>query len=132
MTSTGTGVKQVAVIWPRSNTTAGDGQSDSVTVNATLGNDHINVTAAGSCGDRQRLVGASDDRPCRDRRITSTINSGTGNDTINASAIPAGAIAYADGGDGNDVITGGAGNNVLIGGAGNDTFVFNVGIAAKT
>lgn len=42
----------------------------------------------------QRLVGASDDRSRRGRDHL-TVNAGTGNDTINASAISAGATAHA-------------------------------------
>ena len=47
---------------------------------------------------------------------------GGGNDIINASALPAGAIALTlDGGAGNDTIIGSGGNDLLFGGDGNDT-----------
>ena len=49
------------------------------------------------------------------------INGLGGNDTIDASTLPAGVINLTiDGGDGNDTITGSAGADMLIGGAGND------------
>ena len=47
------------------------------------------------------------------------INSGSGNDTINASAAPGGVTI--NGNNGNDSITGGANNDSISGGAGNDT-----------
>ena len=53
-----------------------------------------------------------------------TINAGNGNDTINASALPAGVIGLTiDGGAGNDTITGSQGDDLLIGGDGNDTVI---------
>ena len=48
------------------------------------------------------------------------INAGNGNDTINASTVPAVLGLTIDGGAGNDTITGGQGNDTLLGGDGND------------
>jgi Ca2+-binding RTX toxin-like protein len=58
-----------------------------------------------------------------------SIKSGAGNDTIDASKLPAGTMALTlDGGAGNDVIIGGAGDDTLIGGSGNDKFKFTFGV----
>ena len=49
------------------------------------------------------------------------INGNTGNDTINASALPGNLTQLTiDGGSGNDTIIGGQGADLLIGGSGND------------
>lgn len=49
-----------------------------------------------------------------------TIETGAGNDTIDASAVTAQGLTLL-GGDGNDTITGGGGNDTITGGDGNDT-----------
>jgi Ca2+-binding RTX toxin-like protein len=49
-----------------------------------------------------------------------TINALAGDDVVDASGLPAGDPAHADGGDDNDVLIGGDGNDVLLGGAGDD------------
>ena len=68
---------------------------------------------------------------------TLTINGLGGDDTIDASALPANAVNLVpNGGDGNDTIIGSAGNDTVIGGRGtdvslmgkgDDTFVWNPG-----
>ena len=120
---TGSGVKQVAI--DLGSQGAGDGQPDTVTVNGTAGNDHIDVTASGT-------VVAVTGLPAQvivdhgEAADLLTINGGAGNDTIDASKIPTGTMALMlNGGDGNDTIVGGAGSEVLVGGTGNDTFAFN-------
>src|SRR5262245_12625699 len=70
------------------------------------------------------------------------VNGGTGNDTIDASAVVAGAIALTlnggagndtiVGSQGNDLVNGGTGNDVALLGAGNDTFVWNPGDGSDT
>ena len=79
------------------------------------------------------------------------IDGKNGNDTINASALPAGLTQLtidggsgndtiigsqgADtliGGDGDDVVTGGRGNDVALLGSGNDVFVWNPGDGSDT
>ena len=120
---TGSGVKQVAI--DLGSQGAGDGQPDTVTVNGTAGNDHINVTASGTVVTVSGLPAqvSVDHGEAGDLL---TINGGAGNDTIDASKIPTGTMALMlNGGDGNDTIVGGAGNEVLVGGTGNDTFAFN-------
>ena len=70
------------------------------------------------------LPRAGQHRPRRSAGDLLTINAGNGNDTINASALPAGVIGLTiDGGAGNDTITGSQGDDTLIGGDGNDTVV---------
>jgi Ca2+-binding RTX toxin-like protein len=120
---TGSGVKQVAI--DLGSQGAGDGQPDTVTVDGTAGSDHINVTASGTVVAVTGLPAqvSVDHGEAGDLL---TINGGAGNDTIDASKIPAGTMALMlNGGDGNDTIVGGAGNEVLVGGTGNDTFAFN-------
>jgi len=58
-----------------------------------------------------------------------TINSGAGDDTIDASAFPAGLTQLTiDGGSGNDMITGSQGDDLLMGGAGDDVVTGGRGI----
>jgi Ca2+-binding RTX toxin-like protein len=53
-----------------------------------------------------------------------TLNANGGDDSVDASTLPAGLINLTvDGGTGNDTITGSAGNDLLIGGDGNDVVV---------
>ena len=84
----------------------------------------------GTSGNDSITVAAGDGSP-------TTIDGLEGNDTIDASSVPASqAILTFIGGSGNDVIlgsagddvlVGGAGNDVLRGGAGDDTFRFSLG-----
>ena len=99
----------------------GDGQVDTVTVFGTTNNNTINVA---SVNGAIQVTGAATavnilHAEAADRLV---VNGGTGNDTINASALPAGAIALTlDGGAGNDTLIGSQGNDLLFGGDGNDT-----------
>jgi Ca2+-binding RTX toxin-like protein len=123
----GAGVRQVAIDLAASATTAGDGQADSVTVNGTAGHDRIVVSSSGT----GVVVSGLPAQVTVDHGETSdllSISGGAGNDIIDASAMPAGAMALAlNGGEGNDIIMGGAANDGLVGGNGNDTFMFNFG-----
>jgi len=123
---------------------AGDGAVDQVTVTGTGGNDQISVFGAGT---EVSVVGLpAEVRLEHPDGDTLGINSGAGNDTINASTLPAGLVGLTiDGGAGNDTIIGSQGADTLIGGdgadtvvggrgndtaflgAGNDTFVWNPG-----
>jgi Ca2+-binding RTX toxin-like protein len=121
---TGSGVKQVAIDLGLQG--AGDGQSDNVTVNGTAGNDHIDLTASGTVVTVSGLSAqvTIDHGEAGDHL---TIDAGAGNDTIDASKMPAGTLALTlNGGDGNDTIRA-ASNEFLAGGNGNDTFVFKFG-----
>jgi Ca2+-binding RTX toxin-like protein len=123
---TGTGVKQVAIDLALPGG-VGDGDSDSVTVNGTTGSNRINVTASGTMvtvGGLSAEV-TIDHAESGDRL---SINGGAGNDTIDATALPAATIALSlDGGAGNDIIIGGHDADTLIGGDGNDTVTGGAG-----
>jgi len=120
---TGTGVTEVTIDLAAIGTTVGDGQTDTVTVNGTAGNDTISVVAVGTTvvvnglAEQVSLL-HTDTGSVQD---VLAINAGAGNDTIDASGLPAGVVGLTiDGGAGNDTITGSAGNDTLIGGDGND------------
>src|SRR4029077_14680569 len=104
----GTGVKEVAIDLGVSGG-VGDGQTDSVTVNGTGSENHINVTASGT----MLTVSGLSEQVTIDHGETADlllVNGGGGNDTIDASTLPAATMALTlDGGTGNDVIIGGRG-----------------------
>jgi Ca2+-binding RTX toxin-like protein len=102
-----------------------------VSVNGTAGNDHVNVTTSGST---ITVSGLAEQVTIAHAEASDLllISGGTGNDTIDASTMPAGTMALAlNGGDGNDTVLGGGGNDVLVGGNGNDTFVFKFGASGQ-
>jgi len=148
---TGTGVTQVELeLGSTPSSSTGDGVADLVTVNATNGNNAINVTASGSTVSvtgLQEVVTINN----ADATDQLTIMGLGGNDTINASTLVASVMSLTiDGGTGNDTITGSQGNDMLLGGdgkdmviggrgndvallgAGNDTFVWNPGDGSDT
>jgi Ca2+-binding RTX toxin-like protein len=101
----------------------GDGQVDTVNVSGTAGNDTITVTNDGQgvavlgLSARVHITGAEPTDQLH-------VNAGAGDDVVEASTLPAGAIHLtADGGDGNDVLIGSAGNDTLQGGAGDDVLI---------
>jgi Ca2+-binding RTX toxin-like protein len=116
--------------------TAGDGQADSVTVNATAGDDTIHVFGAAGAvtvdGLAAQVVIAH-----ADAGDTLVVNGQAGNDVIDASGLAAGAIGvqingglgndFVIGSQGDDLVNGGDGNDTALLGAGNDTFVWNPG-----
>jgi Ca2+-binding RTX toxin-like protein len=107
----GTGVKQVAVdLAATLGGSVGDGQADTVTVNGTDGNDHINVTASGTLFTVSGLPAqvTINHAEAGDNLV---ISGGAGDDIINVSALPGGLIGLT-----------------LNGGAGNDTFMFTSGV----
>ena len=103
---------------------AGDGQTDTVIVNGTNGDDAIlvandasGVTVRGLAA-QVKITGAEG---ANDRLI---VNALAGDDVVDASGLAVGAIQLtADGGDGNDVLIGSAGNDTLLGGAGDDVLI---------
>jgi Ca2+-binding RTX toxin-like protein len=115
----------------------GDGQADSVIVNGTTGADKIVVAGSASgitVSGLAASVHISGNEASSDQL---TVNALAGDDTIDASALQANAIALTlNGGDGDDVligsqgadlVNGGRGNDVAFLGAGDDTFVWNPG-----
>jgi Ca2+-binding RTX toxin-like protein len=115
---------------------------DSVILNGTAGADRISVTGSQSGIDVTGLAAAVHITGSQGPGDGLTVNALAGNDTIDASALQANAIALSlNGGDdndmligspGNDVINGGRGNDVALMGAGDDTFVWNPGDGSDT
>jgi Ca2+-binding RTX toxin-like protein len=125
---TGTGVKNVKLDLaspPGSGT--GDGQADTIIINATNGNDHIVVSSSGGVitisglAETVTITGAE---AANDRLV---INGLGGDDVIDASGL-SGIQLTADGGAGNDALTGSPGNDILLGGAGDDTLIGGPGL----
>jgi Ca2+-binding RTX toxin-like protein len=106
----------------------GDGAVDSVTVNDTPGNDAITVNTISNGAISVSGTSASVRVFHAEATDQLVVNGGAGDDTINASALPAGRVTLTlDGGAGNDTLTGSAGNDALIGGAGLDHFFGGAG-----
>ena len=127
---TGTHVKEVAVDLGVAG--AGDGQADAVTVNGSARNNHITVTSNGTT----ITVSRPSEQVTIDHAEAGdflTVAGAGGKDTIDASALPAGAITLTlDGGDNNDVLIGSHGADMLLGGAGNDTVTGGAGADVAT
>ena len=123
---TGTGVKQVAINLLLQG--AGDGQADTVTVDGTSGNDHINIVSNGTSVVVNGLSAQVTVDGAEANLDVLVVNGLDGNDTINASALTPGQINLSiDGGAGNDTIVGSAGRDMLFGGDGNDTITGGAG-----
>jgi Ca2+-binding RTX toxin-like protein len=100
----------------------GDGQADTIVINATNGDDIIIVAGDGTevsifgLATAITITGFEADN---DRIV---INGLGGDDVIQASGLAANSIQLtADGGDGDDILVGGSGNDTLLGGEGDDT-----------
>jgi Ca2+-binding RTX toxin-like protein len=142
----GTDVTQVNLNLGGAGAPNGDGAVDSVLVNGTNSSDDVNVTGAGNSymvAGLKTVVAVTGSEGANDGLFVSLLG---GNDTLNASTLPAGIVsltadgglgndfligsAGADrlvGGDGNDQVIGGRGDDVAFLGAGNDTFTWNPG-----
>ena len=103
-----------------------DGQADTIVINATNGDDVINltedngvITVSGLATD-VTIAGFD----ANDRIV---INGLGGDDVINASGLAAGIQLTENGGDGNDILLGSPGNDILSGGAGDDILIGNGG-----
>jgi Ca2+-binding RTX toxin-like protein len=120
---TGTGVAEVTIDLAGIGTGVGDGQTDTVTVNGTAGSDTISVVGVGTTVVVNGLP-AQVTLLHTDAGDQLAINAGAGNDTVDASTLPAGNVGLTiDGGAGNDTIIGSQGADRLIGGDGNDTVI---------
>jgi Ca2+-binding RTX toxin-like protein len=121
---TGTAMAQVNIdLAVPSASGTGDNQTDTIVVNGTATNDVITVFHEGGgiavlgLQAQVHIVGSEATDQLR-------INAGDGDDIVEASTFPAGAISLtADGGEGNDVLTGSPGNDALHGGAGDDVLI---------
>jgi Ca2+-binding RTX toxin-like protein len=126
--------------------TAGDGAADVVIDNATNGGDVIDVVGSGTGVSVLGLAARTNISNAEGANDSLVINGLGGNDTIRATALPAGVIKLtidagagddsilgsqgADtflGGDGNDFLFGDNGNDVAFMGAGDDTFQWDPG-----
>jgi Ca2+-binding RTX toxin-like protein len=138
---TGTDVTDISVDL-RGPTGGGDGQADTITVNATQGADTFG--AAGNAGGTivsglKAKVSLLFAESTSDRLI---LNAQGGDDVVNNSGLDASAVQLtvngglgADlmiGGSGNDLFNGGDGNDVALMGAGDDVFVWNPGDDSDT
>jgi Ca2+-binding RTX toxin-like protein len=121
---TGTGVTDVNVdLSSPAGAGMGDDSADTVIVNGTAGDDPITVSHDGGgvavlgLAARVHIAGSEPTDQLH-------INAGAGDDLVEASTLPAGAIhVTADGGDGDDVLIGSPGNDALLGGAGDDILI---------
>jgi Ca2+-binding RTX toxin-like protein len=105
----------------------GDGQTDSVVVDGTDGNDALTLA-----GDQSGLtvsgLQAQVAIPHQEPTDQLFVEGLGGADTISATGLAAGSISeFLDGGDGNDTIAGGPGAETLLGGNGNDSIDGNGG-----
>ena len=116
---------------------SGDGQPDTVTVNATAGKDRIDIESDGTSVVVNGLSAQVTIDGAEFANDTLIVNGLDGNDTIDASGLDAGQIKLVinggagtdvlTGSDGDDLLNGGNGNDTMDGGGGNDTFVWDPG-----
>jgi Ca2+-binding RTX toxin-like protein len=105
---------------------SGDGEADSVIVNATNGNDAVAVAGADGSATVTGIgisatVNLTAAEPAKD---TLTINALAGDDAVSAEGLAANSVKLVEnGGDGNDVLVGSAGNDTLRGEAGDDVLI---------
>jgi Ca2+-binding RTX toxin-like protein len=119
---TGTGVKNVNIdLASPPGSGVGDGQADTVVINATSRDDLITVTNTGSAITVSGLA-ATVSISGFEANDNLVINGLGGDDVITAPGL-SGIQLTANGGNGNDVIIGGPGHGVLLGGAGDDVLI---------
>src|SRR5499426_794869 len=117
----GTGVTQVAIdLASPPGSGSGDLAADSVTVNATKGDDHVEVQGQNgslTVAGLPELVTIS----ASEATDALVVAGGAGNDTLSAVTLPAlNTMLTLDGGAGNDVLLGSRGDDRLLGGDGKD------------
>lgn len=107
---------------------AGDGQVDTIVINATQGDDFIQIVGDAS-GIAILGLAAQINLSGFDANDELIINGLGGDDVILASGLAANVIQFtANGGDGADLFVGSPGNDILRGEAGDDVLVGNGGI----
>jgi Ca2+-binding RTX toxin-like protein len=124
---TGTDVSEVAIDLALADG-SGDAQVDSITANATAGDDSVAVIGEGPdvqvLGLAAQIIVSGAEGS--DRLI---VNGLDGDDVIDATGLAAGSMALTlDGGAGDDVLVGSAGNDELLGGDGDDIILGNGGL----
>jgi Ca2+-binding RTX toxin-like protein len=122
---TATDVRNVKIDLAAS-TGGGDGQVDTIVINATNGDDAITVTNNNGVVTVSGLSSevTISNFEANDRIV---INGLGGDDVIEASGLT-GMLLTANGGDGDDVLIGSAGDDVLTGGAGDDVLIGGAGL----
>jgi Ca2+-binding RTX toxin-like protein len=98
----------------------GDGELDTVVVNGTSAANIIDIVGA---GDSYAVLGLTAQVLVTNSDATDglVVNALGGNDSVTATALPAGTVKLKiDGGAGNDTILGSQGDDILIGGLGRD------------
>jgi Ca2+-binding RTX toxin-like protein len=119
----GTDAKAIAVDLSRDKGNGGDRQVDTVSVQGTAGADSVVVTGNGNNVVVSGLaVQTTIDHA--DKADQLIINTGAGNDTIDASGLSKGHIGLQ--------IIGGTGNDLITGSDGDDSFVWNPGDGSDT
>ena len=107
---------------------ADDAAADNVIATGTNGDDVATVSGAGTNAQVSGLpavVSVAGASATADRL---TVNALAGDDVVDASSVPAGAVQLTlTGGDDDDVLLGGAGNDTLLGGAGDDVLLGGAG-----
>ena len=107
---------------------ADDAAADNVIATGTNGDDVATVSGAGTNAQVSGLpavVSVAGASATADRL---TVNALAGDDVVDASSVPAGAVQLTlSGGDDDDVLLGGAGNDTLLGGAGDDVLLGGAG-----
>jgi Ca2+-binding RTX toxin-like protein len=105
----------------------GDGQADTIIINATNGDDVIQIFGDGN-GITIVGLAATVNILNFDANDRIVINGLGGDDVITAEGLAAVIQLTADGGDGADVLIGSDGNDVLLGGAGDDVLIGGGGV----
>ena len=124
---TGTDVSQVAIdLAGTPGSGVGDGQMDTIVINATNGDDAITVTNNNGVVTVSSGLAPEVTISNFEANDLIVINGLGGDDVIEASGLT-GMLLTVDGGDGNDVLIGSAGNDVLNGGAGDDVLIGGAG-----
>ena len=121
---TGTGVKNVNLdLASPPGSGMGDGQADTIIINATSGDDVITVSSSGgviTVSGLAATVTITGAEAANDRLV---INGLGGDDVIYCDRTRPAFSSPPDGGDGNDVLIGSPGNDTLLGGLGDDTLI---------